>query len=101
MNAMRESRDTAEMIAIQALGFLAGDTERLERFLALTGIGPEALRAAAQEPGFLAGVLDHVAGDEAMLLAFAANAGIAPERVAQARAMLSEAGRGEPDDSWP
>ncbi len=100
MNAMRESRDGAEMIAIQALSYLAGDPERLDRFLALTGIGPEALRAAAQEPGFLAGVLDHVAGDEAMLLAFAANAGIAPEDIASARATLSEAGRAGPEDDW-
>ena len=33
--------------AIQALGFLAGDPERLGAFLAATGIGPESIRAAA------------------------------------------------------
>ena len=31
-----------------------------ERFLAATGIGPGQIRAAAREPGFLAGVLEHM-----------------------------------------
>ena len=57
------TRESAELLAVQALTFLAGEPERLGRFLALTGIGPESLRTAAAEPGFLAGVLDHVAGN--------------------------------------
>ncbi|MCK5549327.1 MAG: DUF3572 family protein, partial [Hyphomicrobiaceae bacterium] len=39
--------DTAETIAISALAFLAGDEQRLGRFLALTGIGPPELKAQA------------------------------------------------------
>ena len=54
------NRESAENLAISALAFLAGDPERLGRFLSLTGIGPEAIRKAATEPAFLAGVLDHV-----------------------------------------
>jgi hypothetical protein len=86
------NRDDAERMAIQALGFLAADEERLERFLALSGLDPGGLRAAAAAPGFLAGVLDHVCADEPALLAFAAEARLAPEAVARARALLS----GEP-----
>ena len=68
--------EAASALAVAALSFLAGDQERLERFLALTGLGPQSLRAAAREPSFLLGVLDHVAGDESLLLAFAARSGI-------------------------
>lgn len=88
---LKTSRTAAdpEAVAIAALGFIAGDPERLGRFLSLTGIGPETLRSAAGEPGFLARVLDHIAEDEALLLAFAANAGFAPEAVAAARRALA------------
>jgi Protein of unknown function (DUF3572) len=86
---LRVNRQDAEEIAIQALGFLAGDPEKLERFLALTGLGPENLRAAASEPHFLGQVMDHLAGDESLLLAFAANLGVQPTQVMQAQQMLS------------
>ena len=57
-------------------------------FLASTGIAPEDIRAAAREPGFLAGVLEHMLGDESLLIAFAASAGIDPAEVARARGAL-------------
>jgi Protein of unknown function (DUF3572) len=81
-------RDAAESLAVQALSFLAGEPERLARFLALTGIGPDRIRAAAASPGFLAGVLDHVASEDALVTAFAAEAGIRPEEVEKARRTL-------------
>jgi hypothetical protein len=79
----------AEDIAIRALGFLASEPERLGRFLAVTGLGPENLRSAASDPRFLASVLDHVASDESLLLALAANLSLAPETVARANALLN------------
>jgi hypothetical protein len=82
-------RDDFEAIAVQALGFIAADAERLGRFLAESGIGPEAIRKAARDPSFLAGVLDHIAADEKLLLAFAAEAGLKPEQVMRAHAGLS------------
>jgi Protein of unknown function (DUF3572) len=83
-------KEAATELAIAALGFLAGEPERLERFLALTGLGPQSLRAAAREPSFLLGVLDHVASDETLLLAFANENGINPEDVGRARDALAE-----------
>ena len=62
----RARQEAAAALAIAALGFLAGDPEHLERFLALTGISPGDIRTAAREPDFLAGVLDYVAGNEAL-----------------------------------
>lgn len=82
------SRNAAESLAIQALAFIAGDPGRLGDFLAVTGIGPDAIRAAAREPSFLAGVLDYVAADESLLVAFAADAAIDPFEIGRARAML-------------
>ena len=78
----------AEALAVQALTFIAGDGERLGRFLATTGIGPAQIRAAAQEPGFLVGVLDYLAGDERLLTAFAAESGFDPADVGKALAVL-------------
>jgi uncharacterized protein DUF3572 len=84
-----EGREAATELAIAALSFLAGEQERLERFLALSGLGPQSLRAAAREPSFLLGVLDHVASDESLLLAFANESGIDPQDVARARNALA------------
>lgn len=80
--------DAAEALAIQALTFIAGDSERLGRFLAITGIGPAEIRAASSEPGFLAGVLDYVAGDERMVTEFAAEMELDPAYIGIARAAL-------------
>ena len=85
----RITRKIAENLAIQALSFMASDPERLGAFLAATGIGPEAIRKAAAEPSFLAGVLDHVCGDEALLVGLAEHAGVTPQDVERAQAVLS------------
>jgi hypothetical protein len=83
--------DQAEIVALQALAFLAEDAQRLGSFLALTGLGPDELRAQAHEPRLLAAVLDHLLRDESKLLVFAASYGIAPELIGQAHAALEEA----------
>jgi hypothetical protein len=85
----RINRKIAENLAIQALGFMAGDPERLGVFLAATGIGPEMIRKAAADSSFLAGVLDHVCADEGLLVAVAGHAGVAPQDVEHAQAVLS------------
>ena len=82
-------REAARELAIVALGFIASDTDELSRFLALTGIAPAAIRIAAEEPGFLAGVLAYISGNERTLLAFAAHAGVAPEEIEKAKQLLA------------
>jgi hypothetical protein len=86
--------EAATALAIAALGFIADDPERLGRFLSLTGIDSQAIRTAAREPGFLLGVLDHLASDESLLLAFALEREIDPDEVRVARGVL--AGQDEP-----
>lgn len=87
--APRLTRDRAEALAIQALTFIAGDNERLGRFLAVTGIGPAEIRRAAGEPGFLAGILEYMAADERLISAFAEEAGLDPSDVDKARTALA------------
>jgi hypothetical protein len=84
--------DPEGALAVEALAFLAADETRLERFLAVTGLGPHNLRRAAADPGFLVSVLDYLAGDERILVAFAAEKGLRPEDVMRA----FEALRGPP-----
>jgi Protein of unknown function (DUF3572) len=86
-----DQRDAALALAITALGFIAGEGDELSRFLALTGIDPGSIRAAAKEPGFLGGVLAYIAGNERTLLTFAAHAGVAPAEVEKARVILAGA----------
>ncbi len=83
-------REVAEIVAIQALSFVAGDPERLGVFLAETGIGPETLRSAAADPHFLAGVLDFVLRDDATVKAFTAASELDPTTIAAAREVLVE-----------
>jgi hypothetical protein len=83
-------REAAETVALAALTFLVADPERLERFTALHGLTIENLRETGAAPGFLAGVLDHLASDEPLLLAFAANHGLDPAEVMRAWAALAD-----------
>jgi hypothetical protein len=78
------TRESAETIAIEALGFVAADPELLPRFLAITGIEAQAIRQAAREPGFLAGVLQFILAHEPTLLKFSEASGLAPATVAGA-----------------
>lgn len=80
----RQKRENAEALAIQALGFVAADPELLPRFLAITGIEAQAIRQAAREPGFLAGVLQFIAAHEPTLLRFSEETGIPPQQVSSA-----------------
>lgn len=91
---IKESRalltfEAAELLAVDALAWLAGQPDALGRFLALSGIGPAALRSASLEPGFLAGVLGFLMDDEALLVAYAAHAGLRPGRIAGAHLILN------------
>jgi hypothetical protein len=83
-------RQVAEIVAIQALSFIAGDPERLGLFLAESGIGPETLRTAATDPHFLANVLDFVMRDDTTVKAFAAASQLHPTNIAAAHQALND-----------
>jgi hypothetical protein len=83
-------REVAEIVAIQALSFVAGDPERLGAFLAESGIGPDTLRTAAADPHFLASVLDFVMRDDATVKAFASASQLHPTNIAAAHQALND-----------
>jgi hypothetical protein len=58
-------------LALQALGWVLGDAPRAERFLSLTGLTAEELRAGLGDPAVLAAVLEFLCGHEADLIAAA------------------------------
>ena len=89
------SEDEAQRIAIGALAHIAADEALLTRFVSVTGIEPGAIRQAATQPHFLAGVLDFLLGHEPDALDFAARFGVPPEDVGRARLALS--GEGDPE----
>ena len=59
-------------------------------FIAATGIGPGRIHDAARAPDFLAGVLEHMLGNENLLVAFADGAGIDPTEIARAHSALGK-----------
>ena len=88
-NEALQRKAFATEASIAALEFLAADPERLRRFLALSGLGPDNLRQAAGDPSFLGAVLDYLAGDEPLLIAFASHRGWRPADVVRARDALA------------
>jgi hypothetical protein len=89
-NPVKNPREVAEIVAIQALSFIASDAERLGLFLSESGIGPETLRTAAADPQFLGAVLDFVLRDDLTVKAFASASQLHPTNIAAARQALGD-----------
>lgn len=78
-----EKVEPAEL-AVAILGWLANEPDMLSRFLALSGLGPQDLRAAMDDSGFHAGLLDFIMQHEPSLIAFSTASGYSPEQVSAA-----------------
>lgn len=83
------TKQEAEMIGVAGLSYLAADPERIGRFLAVTGLGPENVRAAARDPSFLPALLDYLLANETELVAFAQEMNLDPARIRVARDVLA------------
>src|SRR3569623_27895 len=86
----RTPAEVAEIVAIRALAFLAGEPQLLGQFLSESGIGPQTLRASAADPRFLAGVLDFIMRDDDTVKAFSDFSQFPPPTIAAAREALGE-----------
>lgn len=86
----------AEILALQALGWLATEEDLLGVFLGAGGVTHSDLRERAQDPEVLAAVLDFILMDDAWIMGFATAASIQPETVLQARGALP----GGADPHW-
>lgn len=71
-------------LALTALGWIISDDDRAARFLAMTGLTPELLRAGLDHRGTLVAVIEFLCAHEPDLIAAADAAGVAPETLATA-----------------
>ena len=81
--------DDPAALALSALAWTLGEDARAQRFLALTGLEPADLRAAAGEAATLDAVLGFLEAHQPDLLACAAALNIKPERLIAARERLN------------
>ena len=87
-NRQQIGRETAEILALQALAWLAAREELVNGFLTASGLSVSDLTQAAARPEMLAAVLDYLLEDESHLLAFCADQGLGPEAPMAARVFL-------------
>jgi hypothetical protein len=80
--------ENAEILALEALGWLAGDEEALQRFLTQSGIDAAALRLGAGSPEMNVAVLEFLLAHEDLLLRFCEAAGLEPNDVHAGRRAL-------------
>jgi hypothetical protein len=80
-------RDPAAL-ALAALGWVLSDGARAGRLLALTGLGPDDLRAGLGDDAMLAAILRFLEAHEPDLVACADNLGVEPAALVEARRKL-------------
>ncbi|HWK40598.1 MAG TPA: DUF3572 family protein [Croceibacterium sp.] len=72
-------------VALAALAWVLSDTARADRFLALTGLTPDGLRASVAQGSTHRAVLEFLCAHEPDLLAAADALGMAPAQLAALR----------------
>lgn len=82
------SHERAEILALEALAWLAGQPDAVAKFLTISGLTPSDLRRAVGDSGLHVSVLDFLLGDEKLLLDFCQNASLKPQAVHTARYRL-------------
>ena len=80
------------ILALAALAATLCDERRAQRFIDLTGIGTDELRARAGQPGLLAALLRFLESYEPDLIAIATAIDVKPQALVEARQQLE---RGE------
>lgn len=85
---MARTRDSAETVGLKCLAWLIGNEDLLPVFMNATGAGEADLRAGAQDPAFLASVLDFVLMDDAWVQAFCSAEGLPFDAPMRARVAL-------------
>ncbi|MGQ7830063.1 DUF3572 domain-containing protein [Altererythrobacter sp. Z27] len=91
MIASSPSETSAEpqVLALAALGWILEDSDRAERFLSLTGLDPETLRAGLGDVSVLGAVMEFLANHEPDLLRCAEALAVTPEELVGAAQELA------------
>jgi hypothetical protein len=87
-NAKSKSAVDAQTLALGALGWILGDSDRATRMLALTGLTPDVLRGAVAEPATQAAILAFLEAHEPDLIAAAQHLDTSPQALVHARMEL-------------
>ena len=82
------SRESAELLAVEALAWLAGNDDLLPVFLGSSGADKQDIRDRARDPEFLASVLDVRLMHDAWITGFCDEAQYAYDFPVRARAAL-------------
>ncbi|MCH2164003.1 MAG: DUF3572 domain-containing protein [Marinovum sp.] len=85
---MAISRDTAEIIALEALAWIVGQDDLAPVFLGASGASQDELKIRSADPEFLAAVLDFLVMDDAWVVGFCDAQKRAYTEPMAARAML-------------
>jgi hypothetical protein len=80
--------EKAEILALEALAWLAGEEDGLQKFLNLSGLDAAALRQGAGSPEMSVAILDYLLAHEELLLRFCDFAGAKPKDLHLARQVL-------------
>ncbi|MDB2578302.1 DUF3572 domain-containing protein [Tateyamaria sp.] len=81
-------RESAEVIGLKALGWLAANEELLPVFLGSTGASEADVRAGISDPNFLGALLDFIMMDDAWITSFCDAEGLAYDQPMMARMAL-------------
>lgn len=82
------NRQAAEVVAIDVLGWLAGEEDYFYRFLNMTGVDTGDIPGRSKNPEFLGFVLDFLLSDDNLVIEFCQHSNRANEVPMQARAQL-------------
>jgi len=77
-----------QTLALAALGWVLACEDRAARFLELTGLDPDALRAGLEDPAILAAPLEFLANHEPDLIRAAEALAVTPEELVAAKDAL-------------
>ena len=80
--------ESAQTLALKALGFIANSEGALDRLMELSGLDRLTLRERAAEPEVLASLLDFLLQDEGLLVDFCQDESVDPKDVHMARHLL-------------
>ena len=82
------TRETAEILGLQGLTWLAGAPDGLERFLGASGADAGSLRQAASDPAQLGVILEFLLANEDLLVRFCEDSSTRAQTVHAARHIL-------------
>ncbi len=88
LSTNRISQEEAETIAAQAFAYLSQDLRLFEGFMAATGVDLGQIDSFADDPGFLANVLDYTLSQEKLVVGFCETFELDPELPKAARQRL-------------